>query len=75
MASSQVAAVEGMIPPKVKRNIATIAYTELSALRSDISKTIPFFGILLGFAYIGHAVWVFRVTPALWRRVAKTQTC
>jgi len=59
MASSQVAAVEGMIPPKVKRNIATIAYTELSALRSDISKTIPFFGILLGFAYIGHAVWVF----------------
>ena len=59
MASSQVAAVEGMIPPKVKRNIAAIAYTELSALRSDISKTIPFFGILLGFAYIGHAVWVF----------------
>ena len=59
MASSQVAAVEGMISPKVKRNIAAIAYTELSALRSDISKTIPFFGILLGFAYIGHAVWVF----------------
>ena len=25
----------------------------------DISKTIPFFGILLGFAYIGHAVWIF----------------
>src|SRR6266550_2801151 len=59
MASSQVAAVEGMISPKVKRNIAAIAYTEWSALKSDISKTIPFFGILLGFAYIGHAVWVF----------------
>jgi hypothetical protein len=43
----------------VKRNIAAIAYTELSGLRSDISKTIPFFGILLGFAYIGHAVWIF----------------
>src|SRR5882724_10067818 len=59
MASSQVAAVEGMISPKVKRNIAAIAYTELSVLKSDISKTIPFFGILLGFSYIGHAVWVF----------------
>jgi hypothetical protein len=59
MASNQVATVEGMISPKVKRNIAAIAYTELSGLRSDISKTIPFFGILLGFAYIGHAVWVF----------------
>jgi len=59
MASNQVASVEGMISPKVKRNIAAIAYTELSGLRSDISKTIPFFGILLGFAYIGHAVWIF----------------
>jgi len=59
MASSQVATVEGMIPAKVKRNVAAIAYTELSALRADISKTIPFFGILLGFSYIGHAVWVF----------------
>jgi hypothetical protein len=59
MASSQVATVEGMISPKVTRNIAAIAYTELSGVRSDISKTIPFFGILLGFAYIGHAVWIF----------------
>jgi hypothetical protein len=59
MASSQVATVEGMIPAKVKRNVAAIAYAELSALRADISKTIPFFGILLGFSYIGHAVWVF----------------
>jgi hypothetical protein len=31
----------------------------IERLRSDISKTIPFFGIFLGFAYIGHAVWVF----------------
>jgi hypothetical protein len=28
-------------------------------MRANISKAIPFFGMLLGFAYIGHAVWVF----------------
>ena len=59
MPQEQVEPIERMIPPKVKRKIAAIAYTELSAIRKDISKTIPFFGILLGFAYIGHAVWVF----------------
>lgn len=59
MAQSQVEPIERMIPPKVKRRIAAIAYTELGAIRKDISKTIPFFGILIGFAYIGHSVWVF----------------
>ena len=59
MPQQQVEPIERMIPPKVKRKIAAIAYTELSALTKDISKAIPFFGILLGFAYIGHAVWVF----------------
>ncbi|HEX8890690.1 MAG TPA: hypothetical protein VF779_16185 [Pyrinomonadaceae bacterium] len=59
MAQGQVEPIERMIPSKVKRKIAAIAYTELNALRKDISKTIPFFGILIGFAYIGHAVWVF----------------
>jgi hypothetical protein len=34
-------------------------YTELTALQANISKAIPFVGMLLGFAYIGHAVWVF----------------
>lgn len=64
MAREQVAAIERMIPPEVKRNVAAISYTELSDLRSDISKAIPFFGILLGFAYIGHAVWVFEGHPS-----------
>lgn len=64
MPQGQVASVEQMISPRVKRNIAAIAYTELSALRSDISKAIPFMGFLLGFAYIGHAVWVFEGHPS-----------
>ena len=63
MPSSQVASIQQMISPKVKRNVAAIAYTELSALTSGISA-VPFFGFLLGFAYIGHAVWVFEGHPS-----------
>lgn len=64
MPPSQVASIEQMISPKVKRNVAAIAYTELGALTSNISKAVPFFGFLLGFAYIGHAVWVFEGHPS-----------
>ena len=59
MPSAQVANMERLIPPKPKRNIAAIAYTASDALRADVAKTIPFMGLLLGMAYIGHAVWVF----------------
>ncbi len=59
MPERQVAGIQKMIAPQPKRNIAAISYTELAAVRTDISKAIPFIGILLGFAYIGHAVWVF----------------
>jgi len=50
--------MEAMISPKVKRNIAAIAYTELEAV-AEAPTTIPFFGILMGLAYIGHSVWIF----------------
>jgi len=59
MPTAQVEAIEKMLPSKVKRNIAAIAYTGLEAVRTSIEKTIPFAGFLLAFAYIGHAVWVF----------------
>ena len=59
MPQKQVASMEQMISPKTKRNIAAIAYTELGVIRKDISKAIPFYGFLIGFAYIGHSVWVF----------------
>ena len=62
--ASQVSSIEQMIPPTVKRNIAVIAYTELRAVTSDISKAIPFVGMLIGFAYIGHAVWIFEGHPS-----------
>ena len=59
MPEKRVVAIQKMISPERKRYIAAISYTELTALNANISKAIPFFGMLLGFAYIGHAVWVF----------------
>lgn len=59
MSGSQVAPIERMISPQVKRNVAVIAYTELEAVMTDISRTIPFLGLLAGFAYVGHCVWIF----------------
>jgi hypothetical protein len=41
-----------------------IAYTELQAVTNQISKAIPFVGMLLGFAYIGHPVWIFEGHPS-----------
>jgi hypothetical protein len=61
---NQVASIESMLPSRVKRNIAVIAYTELQAVTNQISKAIPFVGMLLGFAYIGHAVWIFEGHPS-----------
>jgi hypothetical protein len=58
-----VAAVERMIPPTSKRNVAVIGDTswaldEKSTLQTA-NQAIPFFGLLMGSAAIGHAVWVF----------------
>lgn len=48
-----------LIPPQPQKNIAVITYTFLEALKEDILKAIPFFGFLLGFAAIGHKIWIF----------------
>jgi hypothetical protein len=58
-----LAAVEGLLPSKVKRNVAVIGDTAwtLAAAHSlpAANQAIPFFGMLMGFGIIGHAVWVF----------------
>lgn len=64
MTGQQVEAVEKILSSKTKRDVAVIAYTELKALQASIAQTIPFFGLLLGFAYIGHSVWVFEGHPS-----------
>jgi len=64
MPPDKVTSVEQMMPAKVKRHVAVIAFTELGGLTNDPSKAIPFLGLLLGLAYIGHAVWVFEGHPS-----------
>jgi hypothetical protein len=66
MADEQVATLERMVPSDVKRNIAVIALNEFSGTNDvvKINSVIPFYGILLGLGYIGHAVWVFEGHPS-----------
>ncbi|HXA06551.1 MAG TPA: hypothetical protein VNY30_17015 [Bryobacteraceae bacterium] len=59
MPPNVVSQIESLISPKVKRKIAVIAYTELPAVTKGLSQAIPFFGMLVGIAYIGHSVWIF----------------
>jgi len=51
--------LEELLPTDRSLKIAVIAYTYMDALRTDIRNAIPFFDYLLGFAYLGHAVWIF----------------
>jgi hypothetical protein len=57
--------MDAMVPASTQRNIAAIAFTVLAAADGgppglvEVSKAIPFLGMLVGFSYIGHAVWVF----------------
>jgi hypothetical protein len=61
---SKVQPIEEMLPPQVKRNVAAIVYTDFAARSTDMATAIPFYGFLVGFAYIGHAVWVFEGHPS-----------
>ena len=63
MPPGAVASVEKLLPSKAARNVAVIGdtswtMTEAPSLQSA-NAAIPFFGLLMGFASIGHAVWVF----------------
>jgi hypothetical protein len=58
-----VAAMEQLIPPHGKRNVAVIGDTswgmEAKVTIGMANLAIPFFGLLTGLAAIGHAVWIF----------------
>ncbi len=64
MPPERVAPMAKMLPGAVPRRIAVIAFTDIKAIQQDISRAIPFMGLLMGFAYIGHAVWVFEGHPS-----------
>ena len=57
--------VKKMVPATTQRNIAVIGFTVFDAGPEGVSglaevgKAIPFLGMLVGFSYIGHAVWIF----------------
>jgi hypothetical protein len=54
-----------MVPASTQRNIAAIGFTVFDTAPGvapglvEVSNAIPFLGMLVGFSYIGHAVWVF----------------
>lgn len=56
MPKEAVAEMEEPLPPAVKRNAAAIAYNNPQQL-SESPETISFLGMLIAFAYTGHAVF------------------
>jgi hypothetical protein len=58
-----VAAIERMIPSTTKRNVAVIADTSWATSAAPsiqiANQAIPFFGLLMGIATVGHSVWTF----------------
>jgi hypothetical protein len=71
MPPENVVQMESIVPATAKRNISAIAHTALvTGQRKPVAvagekvfvaagQAIPFFGLLVGLAYIGHAVRVF----------------
>jgi len=57
----------GLAPPEPPLAIAVIAYTYLEALKRDMRLAIPFIDHLLGFAALGHSVWIFEGHPGALR--------
>jgi hypothetical protein len=63
VSAEAVAAVERILPSDVPRNVAAIGDTQWTMAETPsvtgANQAIPFFGLLMGFAGIGHAVWIF----------------
>jgi hypothetical protein len=59
VSESLVARSRNLLPPEPRRTVAAIADTRVSGSLAEINKTIPFVGILVGLAYIGHRVILF----------------
>ena len=69
MPPQMIQGMEKMVPPQPPRNIGAIADTYFSLKPgggipslTETGQAIPFFGILMGLACIGHSVCVFEGT-------------
>jgi hypothetical protein len=58
-----LAAIEQIMPSAQQRNVAVIADTswagDATTSIQAANSAIPFFGMLMGFASLGHSVWIF----------------
>jgi hypothetical protein len=61
--AEMVVAIEQMMPSTTQRRVAVIGETTWATggqpSLQAASQAIPFWGLLMGFASIGHSVWVF----------------
>jgi len=64
--AAMAANLNKLIPAATGRSIAGIGYTVASsfAQANDPNQSAPFFTLLVGLCYIGHAVWVFEGQPS-----------
>ena len=64
-----VTEIEKLMPSTVKRSVAVIADTTWATVVKPTlqaaGRSIPFWGLLMGFACIGHSVWVFDGSASL----------
>ena len=67
-----IAGVQSVVPSDQPRNIAAIAPADALAgdpsvppTLPDIGRRVPFFGLLIGLGYVGHAVWIFEPLPSM----------
>jgi hypothetical protein len=69
MDKKAVEPIEFMFSSKAPQNITVISFNDLASAPQTVSpatlaQKIPFFGILVGMAYIGHSVVVFEGHPS-----------
>lgn len=68
MAQEKVTEMEQSFKHGKGANVAVIAYNEFqekeTASMRELAEKIPFFGFLLGFAYVGQNVWMFEGHPS-----------
>jgi hypothetical protein len=72
ISEQMIAGVKAVLNSEQPRNIAAIAAADALAgdpLRPptlpEVARHVPFFGLLMGLAYLGHTVWIFEAVASL----------
>ena len=66
------AGIKSLVPSDEPRNIAAVLAPGVLAgdpakppKVAELSRQVPFYGLLIGLAYVGHTVWVFEAIPSM----------